>query len=48
MARGKIVKLTDRLIREIEPPTTGNRITYDTEIKGFGIRTTKAELKALY
>jgi integrase len=40
MARGKTVKLTDRIVRDLEPPTKGNRITYDTEIKGFGIRAT--------
>ena len=40
MAKGKTVKLTDRIVRNLKPPTKGNRITYDTEIKGFGIRAT--------
>lgn len=33
-------KLTDRLVRALPSPTSGNRITYDTEIKGFGLRVT--------
>jgi integrase len=33
-------KLTDRDIRKLSVPATGNRITYDTEVKGFGIRVT--------
>jgi integrase len=41
MARGKTVKLTDKFIRGLEPPTTGNKIHYDSEITGFGVRTTR-------
>jgi integrase len=33
-------KLTDKQVRALEPPPTGNRITYDTEVKGFGARIT--------
>jgi integrase len=33
-------KLTDKLVHELEQPESGNRITYDTEVKGFGIRVT--------
>jgi integrase len=40
MARGTTVRLTDRIVRDLPPPTTGNRITYDAEIKGFGARIT--------
>ena len=32
--------------KELESPENGNRITYDTEIKGFGIRVTAAGSKA--
>jgi integrase len=34
------VHLTDRLVRALEPPATGNRITYDAAVKGFGVRVT--------
>ena len=37
------VKLTDKLVRALEPPpSTGNRITYDTFVPGFGARITSA------
>ena len=39
-------KITDKLVKEIEAPETGNRITYDTDIKGFGVRVTAAGAKA--
>ncbi len=32
--------LTDAIIKRIEPPTKGNRITYDDDVAGFGIRVT--------
>ncbi len=35
-------KLTDKTVRAAAPPATGNRIDYDTEIKGFGLRITAA------
>ena len=38
-------KITDKLVKEIESPETSNRITYDTDIKGFGVRVTKAGSK---
>jgi integrase len=34
--------LTDAVVRRLEPPATGNRITYDTVTKGFGARVTAA------
>jgi integrase len=34
-------RLTDRLVRSLQPPPTGNRITYDT-LPGFGARITSA------
>ena len=39
-------KITDKLVKEIEAPETSNRITYDTDIKGFGVRVTAASAKA--
>jgi integrase len=39
-------KITDRLARELSPPPSGNRIAYDTEIKGFGLRITAKGHKA--
>ncbi len=39
-------KITDKLVKEIEAPVTSNRITYDTDIKGFGVRATAAGAKA--
>jgi integrase len=39
-------RLTDKAVRELEPPATGNRITYDGELKGFGVRITAAGAKS--
>src|SRR5262249_43407014 len=33
-------KLTDKLIRTLPPPLRGNRIVYDSEVRGFGVRLT--------
>jgi len=35
-------KLADKIIRDLRPPASGNRRTYDTEITGFGVRVTAA------
>ena len=35
-------KLTDKLVREMAAPDSGNRIVYDAEVKGFGARITAA------
>jgi integrase len=41
MARhGTNVKLTDKIIRGLDPPVTGNRLFYDSEIPGFALRVT--------
>ena len=41
MARhGTNVKLTDKIIRSLESPVTGNRLFYDSEIPGFAVRVT--------
>ena len=31
-------KLTDRIVKALPVPPSGKRITYDTEIAGFGVR----------
>jgi integrase len=35
-------RLTDSIIKALPAPETGNRITYDSEVKGFGCRVTAA------
>ena len=39
-------KLTDKRVRALQAPASGNRITYDTEVKGYGLRITAAGAKA--
>src|SRR4051812_30141991 len=39
-------KLTDRIVRDLKPPPSGNRITYDTEISGFGLRVTAGNARS--
>jgi len=39
-------KLTDTVVKGITAPASGNTITYDGEVKGFGVRVTKAGAKA--
>ena len=38
-------RITDKMVKDLEPPAAGNRITYDDKIKGFGIRITVAGTK---
>jgi integrase len=40
------VKLSDKMVRDLQPPPTGNRIVYDGEVKGFGVRVTAAGARA--
>ena len=35
-------KLTDKAIKSLPIPSSGNRITYDSGVRGFGVRTTSA------
>jgi len=35
-------KITQTLVNGLTPPERGNKITYDTEVRGFGVRITKA------
>ena len=39
-------KLSDKDVRALTPPASGNRITYDGEVKGFGCRVTASGAKA--
>jgi integrase len=39
-------KLTDAVVRRLEAPDTGNRVRYDGEVKGFGVRVTANGAKA--
>ncbi len=40
------IKLTNKVVRALPSPARGNKITYDSEIKGFGARVTAAGAKA--
>ena len=40
------VRLTDAVVRRLEPPGAGNRITYDDTVKGFGARVTANAAKS--
>jgi hypothetical protein len=35
-------KLTDGIVRGLPTPSTGAKITYDADVKGFGVRVTAA------
>ncbi len=39
-------KLTDKLVKALPAPARGNKIGYDTEVRGFGIRLTAAGARA--
>ncbi len=39
-------RLTETLVKNLAPPAKGNQITYDTELKGFGVRVTAKGAKA--
>ena len=40
------VRLTESLVKSLRPPEQGNRITYDAELTGFGVRVTAKGAKA--
>ena len=46
MAQAQEDRLDDKAVRALPPPAAGNKITYDSEVKGFGVRVTKAGAKA--
>jgi integrase len=39
-------KLTDKITRSLSPPERGNRIVYDSVVKGFGLRVTANDSRA--
>lgn len=39
-------RLTDKLVKSLAPPNRSNRITYDSEVKGLGLRVTASGAKA--
>ncbi|MEO9191690.1 MAG: Arm DNA-binding domain-containing protein, partial [Acetobacteraceae bacterium] len=39
-------RLTDKVVKELPAPPSGNRITYDADLPGFGIRVTGAGARA--
>ena len=39
-------RLTETMVKDLEKPASGNRITYDPELKGFGVRVTSAGSKS--
>lgn len=39
-------KLTDTIVKALPTPATGNKITYDGDVKGFGVRVTAAGARA--
>src|SRR5262249_11258811 len=40
------IRLSDAIVRRLPAPATGNHITYDADVKGFGARVTAAEHRA--
>ena len=40
------MKLTDKIIKGLAAPESGNRITYDDDVKGLGVRVTAAGAKS--
>jgi integrase len=40
------MKLTDKLVRDLPAPATGNKITYDDTVPGFGARVTAAGMRS--
>ncbi len=41
-----MARLTDRIIKRLTPPAKGNRIAYDDEVRGLGLRVTAAGAKS--
>jgi integrase len=39
-------KLSDKIVKELPAPATGNKVTYDSDETGFGVRVTAAGAKA--
>jgi integrase len=39
-------RLTDAMIKRLKPPATSNRITYDGDVSGFGVRVTAGDFRS--
>jgi integrase len=39
-------RLTDQLVKSLQPPATGSRVTWDQAVRGFGLCTTKTGSKS--
>ena len=39
-------RITETLVKKLPCPARGNRIVYDSDLKGFGVRVTAASAKA--
>ena len=46
VGKAKTDALDDKAVKALAAPASGNRITYDGEVKGFGVRVTSAGAKA--
>lgn len=46
LSNAKADGLDDKAVKALALPASGNRITYDTEVKGFGVRVTSAGARA--
>ncbi|MEQ9489515.1 MAG: site-specific integrase [Alphaproteobacteria bacterium] len=40
------MKITDSFVKSLDPPASGSRIIYDSDIRGFGVRVTARSVKA--
>lgn len=40
------VELTDKLVKDLPAPAAGNRVTYDQDVRGLGVRVTSAGVRA--
>lgn len=40
------VELTDKVVKELPTPAAGNKVTYDSEVRGLGVRVTAAGARA--
>ena len=44
--RDMATRITEALVKGLEAPAKGNNITYDTDVKGFGVRVTAGGARA--
>jgi hypothetical protein len=43
---GTSIRLTEKIVHDLEPPATGNKITYDIKLVGFGVRITRNGMRS--